>query len=561
VTEQLIANNVATQKLVEENDRLKQQLDELKTKNESLATSFHEAKKGFQAVIGIFAGNQIVSYINQIIEAQERWNKEVAKTQVEYDQVARKLQVQALMKDPEFNKLQRTVIEPIAKQYKFGSLAQPTELYSALMSQGIEEKNIARVMQQVIEGGRAIPGMTDDQLPDFAIAMVRQLQQRGYRSDEIDRAAMSRTVIPATNIAGRLRLNKGSDYLAMPESVQGTAEALGLNPEEMMSEVYALAPHIGKGKAMDGLRRIITHLQSEKGQEAMGENMSQVFNEELERGSVIGAFSSLQQGLSQLTPQQRELKLTQLFPTRQGGSIIGRAILQHQTEAQDMMRHMGDTERIEQAQAIAHTGTFRRGEAAKLDDEVTKLHQKDLETRNQALLGYMSDVMREQGSWETAIWAKQLPYRTIAAGGGDLQNVFRRSIKMGAGLAPVLSGALQKYSEAEQDRTRTGGGRYGSPSISVPNLYREQIPDAFQPSPLEQRIAQLEVQLTQQKEKLVNYREKTLAQPGHTENYSDAEKKMIKTMEEQKQITSDHLSVARDQLKQVKYRAKNGLNN
>lgn len=202
VTDQLLENNVATKRLMDQNENLKRQLDELKTKNEELAHYTEMAKKGFEALGVSLSISGILEMIHKFVEAQEKWNKEIINTQVEYDKVARKLQVQALLKDEEFKHVRDKVIAPIASQYNFGGLDQPTELYSALRSQGVEEKHIPEVMKQVIEGGRAIPGMADEQLPDFAIAMVRQAQQRGWQAGQIDQKVMSRMVIPATNMAG-----------------------------------------------------------------------------------------------------------------------------------------------------------------------------------------------------------------------------------------------------------------------------------------------------------------------------------------------------------------------
>ena len=453
VTDQLLENNVATKRLMDQNENLKRQLDELKTKNEELAHYTEMAKKGFEALGVSLSISGILEMIHKFVEAQEKWNKEIINTQVEYDKVARKLQVQALLKDEEFKHVRDKVIAPIASQYNFGGLDQPTELYSALRSQGVEEKHIPEVMKQVIEGGRAIPGMADEQLPDFAIAMVRQAQQRGWQAGQIDQKVMSRMVIPATNMAGALRMRTGGEFMAMQESVGNTAEGLGLDPNELMAEVAALGPHVGKDKAAQGIQKTLLRLKSEKAQEAMGENVAAAFNEKLNQGSVIGAFSTLGDALNQLSPEDREKKMAQLFPARQG--LMGRQLLMHQQEAWGIMQNLGDTTRIEQAQDIAAHGPDRNQKAVALSHQLAKLRESELAERNETLLGFFEAEMERRHYSEPMKGLMLKPRRWMAAAGKDLLPEFQAR----AGEGNRLFAGAQRIRSSYNSCDRTHRGR------------------------------------------------------------------------------------------------------
>jgi len=565
VTEQLMENKVATERLISERDALKKQLDELKTKNEAWTQAMSSAKSAISALgISLSVGG-ILKMIESFIEAQEKWNQEIVRTQVEYDKVARKLQVQALMKDEDFKEVRQNVLTPIARQYNMAGLEAPTELYQALFSQGITKEHMPEVMKQVIEGGRAIPGMGDEQLADFGIAMVRQLQDKGYTPDQIGGDQMARATVPATNVAGRLRLNKGSDYLAMQQQVGASAEQLGVDPNQMLAEIYAIAPHAGgREKAAQGLQRILLHLKSEAGQEAMGVAVSDAFNEKLGQGNVIGAFSTLNDALGQMSPQERELKLGKLFPARQG--IVGRALLGRQGEAADFVRGLGDKSRIEAAQDIAGRGSARTEAREKLEEQLAALDQGGgLVEQNEHLIKFMDSAMKAQNY--TAIRRKLVNWylRMRAGGGQDLMKIFdgtHPEDRFGPGLGPAYEEAIRQYNDSRRPRERTGVSWRGEVAPAVPSLRHERIEHAWEATPQEQEVKRLQAEVTQLTAKLANTRENILtAHPGG-QQMTDIEKRQLKMQEEQLQITKEHLSVSKDQLRSFKdRRAKTGMNN
>lgn len=520
-------NNASIKRLISDNDKLKEKLEEVKKKQQEAG------KNGIDVWAGI--GTAIVSKglsaLQRMIDLQIQYNKTLAESGRLQDEAGRRLQVQALIQDKEFQARTLPRIGKAANKAAV-SLRDAQEVAAELVSQGVdEEAATGEVLEEVLMGAQATATADKKQL---ATSLMTMLKSRGRKlTAENVRDEMQRTAAlfaPTSLQAADLQeLAKVGGVLQQG----GVDEATALAGFTTLKDVGGFAPE----QAATGLRNMVMRMGGD-----LSEDTKKMWEDTFGKG-VLDQINPVKHGLAQATANLNALldrvdKESQL-PLAQ--NLFGREnAAQAITLARNMPAFLQNIERQQDKTVLAEgakigTGGINAAAIRQANQEQLDLIQQQneaaekqriiqaavLELRkaghNEATVALNEKILQAQATFQTLEGFKKfLPHQL-----GEFDEETQKRILQGFGRA---EGAAEG-----SDLTERNVAGPALPNVKIAPAFRGQKLNVFNP---EKEMQALELEREQAELELA--RTKLAAEQPESEGgvkISQAEKKQIDLQE------------------------------
>jgi hypothetical protein len=300
VIEHLQKEGAAVKSLLVDNENLKAKIKELTEKHETFVQSVEKGAKGMSDIAKGLSGAAIFQLIGNLIDEQNRWNKEIVNTQVEYDKLAIKARTALMMSSKDFEKVYAESIFPTTQKYK---VSQETATSAYAAASFVPEKDRAGVLQRSVEGAKAA-GVDDQNVVEYEKAIFARLNQEGkaITADAVHKASLS-----MANIGGAT-LKMSGDEILHAQQTFGKVE--GMDQDQMWSEFATLKKKGGmdSGKAAQQMSMIATslHALSDPAKKMMGDELTAGVEGEMSKGNIMGAISMIKQAMDQQNLSEQE---------------------------------------------------------------------------------------------------------------------------------------------------------------------------------------------------------------------------------------------------------------
>lgn len=290
-TKALALQTKAVRDLSGENEKLKKKVEELKNKQLEAGDVAMKAYRGLTSILGV---SGVLGAITKVIAAQHEYNKALAQTALEQDKVGRKVQVQALMGDAEFQRTLKNSIAPIATKYA-KSLPETQAVVTELLNQGVDKKGATgAILDEVLA---AATGTGADDPATVARGIVGFLRSSGKDITPENVRGLS---APLAGLFKDRPIQSGDiDQLA---SIGALMKEFGINQSEAFG-AFTVMRNEGRADASTAtvmLRNIATILASAKSDKSKMNVLEQIggkgFAEEID---LVG--ESLPQALANLS--------------------------------------------------------------------------------------------------------------------------------------------------------------------------------------------------------------------------------------------------------------------
>ena len=244
------------------------------------------------------------------------------------------------------------------------------------------------IMSQILAGARA-SGVTEENLPEYQKSILARLAQENKQAtvENVHAATLS-----GANIGGKLRMS-GEQFLGAQQQL-GRVE--GLDQDQMWAELGTLTSKkaggggMDSGKAAQSLTQIATTLKAipEQGRKALGEDLSKLIEGQMEKGDIMGALSTLGEGLDKKNVKGAER--THVLESLGGRRMVPalERLVDHRDVAQGFLAGSHDEQFFNKRLEVATSGTTATRAAIAAREKEVKLIDPDRERmeRNEQLL-------------------------------------------------------------------------------------------------------------------------------------------------------------------------------
>lgn len=355
------------------------------------------AKTGGNALnaIGIsLTAGTIVQGLLKIIDLQKEWNKEILNTVREQDKVGRKLQVQALLDDKEFQRILTERIAPISMATA-RPLPQVQAAATELISQGFTTEEATGPALQELLLGAAAQNVEDEKAFASAIASFIKSQGKQLTAENV-RAVTA----PMTSLFQGTPF-QGADLQAISK-IGALLKQFNVSQTDIFSAVNIAKEATGApGEAAVAVRNIVGKLGAAKATpESLG-ILEQIGGAGFaERVDLVGetlpqALQNLKDALDGLDESSRNAALAKLFGAE---SVAGAAqLLSNIHKFRELAEVQRDTTKFQRGVEIATTGPVASEVRGATQKTMATLAQERQQALIEELLGAAETEMIERG--------------------------------------------------------------------------------------------------------------------------------------------------------------------
>lgn len=352
---------VAKFKLQSQSREVARELENIRQKyaaNEKAASSWAagaaEIQTAYKGVSEILSATGILGYMQQALKLEEEWLSKIAERARLQDEIGRKLQVQGLMGDEEFQKRLREQVAPAAMKSAVPlSTAQivATEMISLGFS---KDQAMGPALQEMLMAGKA-NNSTD--LKTFATSVASYLNSQGR---ELNAEGVRSVGAPIFSLFKDTAI-QANDLLEIAK-VSALLHNFGFTQQESLASVTALKTKGGMaaGDSATALRNMALILGGAKGNKVTLDMLTAIGGEGFEKEvdmvgeTPVQAFGRLKEKMAGFDEPTRQAMLGKLFGRRVSAQAL--TIFEHLDSVQKYIDLQGDTSQYQEAVKLATGG-------------------------------------------------------------------------------------------------------------------------------------------------------------------------------------------------------------
>ena len=398
-------------KIGKEHARLRGELDKLGEETEDYG---NKGKKAGLLIKGVLVGGVSIA-IKKIIDLQAEYNRELAESVRRQDEVGRKLRVQALLSDEEYQKQILPRVGRAANRSAV-SLEEAQTVATELVSQGFsKDEATGAALEELLLG--AVATNTDDKkafstaIASFIKSQGRELTQENVRDVTIPLAAM----FEGTAI-------QGGDLTALSQ-IGSLMKEFGVSQQSGFA-AFDVLKNVGTQpeKAATALRNMVQIMSTAKADKNISAVLEEIGGPDLaDRIDLVGenfptALANLAEALSTLDESSKKQALSKIFGrevSAPAATILGN--LDTMGEFLDLQRSDEATATYRQLIERGTSGVAARQTRIANDKQLREFRQGQEEEERESVAQLIEERMLETGSTPHAAGMAKKTFTTMAA--------------------------------------------------------------------------------------------------------------------------------------------------